>query len=61
MGVLCLSYPVLFMLARANVAGFVGLLDFLFLFSLRTGRHRRAGWLALAIAVNLRPDPACWR
>lgn len=53
-----LSYPVLFMLNRGNLAGVVMLLDFAYLLSLRSGRWRWAGWLALACAVNLRPEPA---
>lgn len=54
----CCSYPALFMLTRSNLAGFVGLLDGIYLLSLRSGRGRWAGWLALALAVNLRPEPA---
>lgn len=55
---LCLSYPAIWMLARANVAGFVMLLVFFYLLTMQSGRHRWAGWLALGVALNMRPEPA---
>lgn len=53
-----LSYPALWMLTRENVAGFVMLLVFLYLMTVWSGRWRRVGWIALGMALNLRPEPA---
>lgn len=55
---MCVSYPAIWMLTRANVAGFVMLLVFYYLLTVQTGRHRWAGWLALGVALNMRPEPA---
>ncbi|WP_206240984.1 glycosyltransferase 87 family protein [Novosphingobium terrae] len=55
---MCLSYPAIWMLTRANVAGFVMLLVFFYLLTVQSGRHRWAGWLALGVALNMRPEPA---
>lgn len=54
----CLSYPAIWMLARANVAGFVMLLVFFYLLTVQSGQKRWAGWLALGVALNMRPEPA---
>lgn len=55
---LCLSYPAIWMLTRENVAGFVMLLVFLYLLTLWADRWRWIGWIALGLALNMRPEPA---
>jgi len=56
---LCLSYPALWMLNRGNIAGgYAALASFVYLVSQRSGRFRWLGWVALALATNLRPEPA---
>lgn len=52
-------YPVLWMLARGNLAGgYSGLLTLGWLATAVSGRNRWAGWVMLALSVNLRPEPA---
>lgn len=55
---LCLSYPAIWMLTRENVAGFAMLLVFFYLLTLWADRWRWMGWIALGLALNLRPEPA---
>jgi len=53
------SYPVLWMLNRGNLAGgYSALFTLGWLATAVSGRRRAWGWLALALAVNLRPEPA---
>lgn len=52
-------YPVLWMLSRGNLAGgYSGLLTLGWLATAISGRNRWAGWVMLALSVNLRPEPA---
>ena len=56
---LCLAFPAVWMLNRANLAGgYETVLAFVYLITVMTGRWRPLGWIALALAVNLRPEPA---
>jgi hypothetical protein len=56
---LLFSYPALFMLNRGNFhSGFTSLAVISYLATASFGRGRRAGWLALALAINLRPNVA---
>jgi len=53
------SYPALWMLNRGNLAGgYSALLALAWLATAVSGRQRWLGWVALAFAVNLRPEPA---
>jgi len=52
-------YPVLWMRSRGNLAGgYSGLLTLGWLATAVSGRGRWAGWVMLALSVNLRPEPA---
>lgn len=54
-----LSFPALFMLNRANfLSGFTSLGVIFYLVTCTFGRARWAGWLALSLAINLRPNVA---
>ena len=54
-----LSFPALFMLNRANfLSGFTSLGVIFYLATCTFRRARWAGWLALALAINLRPNVA---
>jgi hypothetical protein len=54
-----LAYPSLFMLDRGNIhSGLTSLCVIFHMISAYTGRWRRLSWLALAIALNLRPNVA---
>lgn len=56
---LIVAYPALFMLDRGNFhSGFTSLCIIFYAVSAVTGRWRPAGILALAIAINLRPNTA---
>lgn len=56
---LCLAFPAVWMLNRSNLAGgYETILAFIYLITVTTGRWRPLGWVALALAVNLRPEPA---
>lgn len=56
---LVLSYPALFMMDRGNLhSGFTTLLVLLYIFTLFYSRLRGLGWLALALAANIRPNVA---
>ncbi len=56
---LLLSFPAIWMLNRANLAaGYEAVLSFMYIVTVTTGRWRPLGWIALALAVNLRPEPA---
>ena len=56
---LMLSYPALFMIDRGNFhSGFTSLLVGFYVLTAVYGRWRAAGWLALALAANIRPNIA---
>jgi hypothetical protein len=58
---LLLSFPTLFMLNRGNFhAGFTGLFAITYMLSTRYGAGwpRWVGWIALALAINIRPNIA---
>lgn len=55
----CLSFPALFMIDRGNLhSGFSSLLVLFFVFATVSQRFRAMGWLALAVAANIRPNLA---
>ena len=57
--VLMLSYPAIFMLSRGNLpSGFTTLCLCFYSFSVVSRRLRWLGWLALGLAVNMRPNVA---
>jgi hypothetical protein len=54
-----LSYPALWMLQRGNFqSGFTSILVAMYAVSAAYRRHRWLGWLALVLAVNMRPNVA---
>jgi hypothetical protein len=54
---ICLTYPSLFMIDRGNFhSGATSLLVIFYMFSAYYRRWRLLGWLALALAVNIRPN-----
>jgi len=54
-----LSFPSLFMLDRGNIhSGLTSLCVIFYVISAHKDRWKRPGWLALAVAINLRPNVA---
>ncbi len=54
-----LAYPSIYMLDRANfISGYTSLCVIFYIVSLCSNRLRWLGWLALALAVNMRPNVA---
>ena len=59
LAILLMCYPALFMISRGNFhSGFTSLSVCLYLLSLSTGNSRLLGLLAMAVAINYRPNVA---